>query len=102
MFNNAYKNLNIQIDVIIQNSKFFGQSYEKFYIWLQGENLNLMRITRDGAALQDINDVIRNSDIVTLSGNAAHIMEVFPQLGVEPINAANFNTINIYKINNSL
>ena len=102
MFNNAYKNLNIQIDVIIQNSNFFGQSYEKFYIWLQGENLNLMRITRDGAALQDINDVIRNSDIVTLSGNAAHIMEVFPQLGVEPINAANFNTINIYKINNSL
>ncbi|WP_297944257.1 hypothetical protein [uncultured Campylobacter sp.] len=102
MFNNAYKNLNIQIDVIIQNSKFFGQSYEKFYIWLQGENLNLMRITRDGAALQDINDVIRNSDIVTLSGNAAHIMEVFPQLGVEPINAANFNTINIYKINNRL
>ena len=101
MFNNAYKNLNIQIDVIIQNSKFFGQSYEKFYIWLQGENLNLMRITRDGAALQDINDVIRNSDIVTLSGNAAHIMEVFPQLGVEPIDKANFNTINIYRRNDS-
>ena len=99
MFNNAYKNLNIQIDVIIQNSKFFGQSYEKFYIWLQGENLNLMRITRDGAALQDINDVIRNSDIVTLSGNAAHIMEVLPQLGVEPIGTANFNTINIYRRN---
>ena len=99
MFNNAYKNLNIQIDVIIQNSKFFGQSYEKFYIWLQGENLNLMRITRDGAALQDINDVIRNSDIVTLGGNAAHIMEVLPQLGVEPIGTANFNTINIYRRN---
>ena len=99
MFNNAYKNLNIQIDVIIQNSKFFGQSYEKFYIWLQGENLNLMRIARDGIALQDINDVIRNSDIVTLSGNAAHIMEVLPQLGVEPIGTANFNTINIYRRN---
>ena len=99
MFNNASKNLNIQIDVIIQNSKFFDQSYEKFYIWLQGENLNLMRITRDGIALQDINDVIRNSDIVTLSGNVAHVMEVLPQLGIEPISTANFNTINIYRRN---
>ena len=101
MFNNASKNLNIQTDVIIQNSNFFDQSYERFYLWLQDSGVNLMQITRDGAVLQDINNTIRNSDIVTLNGNVANIMEILPQLGVEPIDKANFNTINIYRRNDS-
>ena len=101
MFNNASKNLNIQTDVIIQNSNFFDQSYERFYLWLQDSGVNLIQITRDGVVLQDINNTIRNSDIVTLNGNVANIMEILPQLGVEPIDKANFNTINIYRRNDS-
>ena len=101
MFNNASKNLNIQTYVIIQNSNFFDQSYERFYLWLQDNGVNLMQITRNGAVLQDINNTIRNSDIVTLNGNVANIMEILPQLGVEPIDTVNFNTINIYRRNDS-
>ena len=101
MFNNASKNLNIQTDVIIQNSNFFDQSYERFYLWLQDSGVNLIQITRDGVVLQDINNTVRNSDIVTLNGNVANIMEILPQLGVEPIDKANFNTINIYRRNDS-
>ena len=101
MFNNASKNLNIQTDVIIQNSNFFDQSYERFYLWLQYSGVNLMQITRDGAVLQDINNIIKNSDIVTLNGNVTNIMKILPQLGIEPIDTANFNTINIYRRNDS-
>uniref|UniRef100_UPI0026067B8A hypothetical protein n=1 Tax=uncultured Campylobacter sp. TaxID=218934 RepID=UPI0026067B8A len=67
----------------------------------QDSGVNLMQITRNGAVLQDINNTIRNSDIVTLNGNVANIMEILPQLGVELIDKANFNTINIYRQNDS-